>query len=1125
MKIVVLKTLAIISVLVLLSVVGSAAPGGLDPTFSGDGKLTDFFPGSGNDFAEEAALQPDGKLVVVGSDFRVCSVARFNTDGSLDNSFGDGGKLLIPRVDNNSTNQCKTIALQTDGKIILGGSAYIQNDVENSEMIVYRLNPNGSLDTSFGGTGKVVTVLSDFADGFNSLVIQADGKIIGAGFADVINSTTSTGNFAVVRYNADGSLDTTFDSDGKVITFINNSYSLANSVVIQPDGKIAVGGTTDTISSLGVGKFAVVRYTAGGSLDTSFGGTGIVITEFAGLDDLNEIALQTDGKIVAAGSYNAGDFGSFAFALARYNSDGSLDETFDGDGKVMTNIGSSGDGAEAVAIQPDGKIVAAGYRFRNGLDDSALIRYNPNGSVDTSFGTNGIAIHLNPNTFISGRTRSGGYNDVLLQPDGKIVGLTKYYVGDDLDFAVLRSNANGSLDTTFDADGIAYADIATGSARGRGVAHQPDGKIVAVGSAGGSSTNFFVARYNSDGSPDASFGTAGKVNTPILDRDDHAEAVAIQTDGKIVVGGYALSSSNSPVFAIVRYNTNGTLDSTFDSDGKLTLTDTSISGAKSVLIQPDGKIIIAGTATGGSNTDFFAARFNPNGSLDTAFGGTGKVRTPVLSSFDYANAAALQADGKIVVAGYTDAGSFNWDFAVIRYNTNGSLDTSFDTDGKATTPILGGEDQANAVVIQADGKIVLAGYAINGSDNREFALARFNANGSLDASFDADGKLTTQLSDNDSVARSVAVQTDGKIVAAGYVYNSSFESDFALARYYSNGSLNASYGTGGKSVFNFGNAGDDEEIDEISLDSSGRAVAVGYSGGLMAIARILGDGGVQPVGRTPFDFDGDGRADLGIFRPGEGNWYLNNSQSGFAGVKWGLSTDKLAPADYDGDGKTDVAVWRESEGNFYILNSSNNSVRVENFGLAGDVLTVGDWDGDGKADPSVHRAGAQSYFYYRGSMGNPAGNITYLPWGTSGDKPVRGDFDGDGKFDAAVFRSSNNAWYIRNSSDGAIRYDYWGLATDRFVPADYDGDAKTDLAVFRDGIWYIKQSSNNQPRYEIFGLASDALVPADYDGDGRADIAVFRNGVWYIRNSTSGITTAQFGISSDAAVPNAYIGQ
>ncbi|HEY8561717.1 MAG TPA: FG-GAP-like repeat-containing protein [Pyrinomonadaceae bacterium] len=273
--------------------------------------------------------------------------------------------------------------------------------------------------------------------------------------------------------------------------------------------------------------------------------------------------------------------------------------------------------------------------------------------------------------------------------------------------------------------------------------------------------------------------------------------------------------------------------------------------------------------------------------------------------------------------------------------------------------------------------------------------------------------------------------------------------------------------------------------------------------------------------KPELDFDGDGKSDLAVFRPSESNWYLMNSTGGFGAVRFGLAGDKFVPADYDGDGKTDIAVWRD--GRFYILQSSNLAVREEDFGMAGDnPAFTGDWDGDGRADTAVYRA-STNHFYYRGTLNNPSGNITYLPWGAPGDKPVRGDFDGDGKLDAAVFRPANSVWYILQSSNAEVRYDYWGLGTDKFVPADYDGDGRTDLAVFRSGVWYIKQSSNNQPRYEYFGSETDALVPADYDGDGKADIAVLRGGVWYIlQSANSQIAYRYFGAASDVAVASGF---
>ncbi len=283
------------------------------------------------------------------------------------------------------------------------------------------------------------------------------------------------------------------------------------------------------------------------------------------------------------------------------------------------------------------------------------------------------------------------------------------------------------------------------------------------------------------------------------------------------------------------------------------------------------------------------------------------------------------------------------------------------------------------------------------------------------------------------------------------------------------------------------------------------------------------------------DFNGDGKADLSVWRPsnasGTPDFYtLPSGSTSLTGVELGLTTDKPTVADFDGDGKADYAVWREApatQAAFYILQSSNNTLRIELFGQTGDQPNVvGDWDGDGKADPAVYRNGSQSFFFYRGSLNNPNGNTTYLPWGISGDEPVRGDFDGDGKQDAAIYRTSNSIWYVRKSSDGSLQAAYWGLNSDKRFEGDFDGDSKTDFCVFRPSTatWYILRSSNGQPVYQQFGLSTDQLVPADYDGDGKTDIAVFRNGIWYVQQSgNSALTYGYFGTGGDIAIPSAFI--
>lgn len=269
--------------------------------------------------------------------------------------------------------------------------------------------------------------------------------------------------------------------------------------------------------------------------------------------------------------------------------------------------------------------------------------------------------------------------------------------------------------------------------------------------------------------------------------------------------------------------------------------------------------------------------------------------------------------------------------------------------------------------------------------------------------------------------------------------------------------------------------------------------------------------------RTLYDFDGDARSDISLFRPSEGMWYLLRSQAGYAGGHWGSSTDVLAAADYDGDLKTDVAVFRPSEGRFYIVNSFDSTYRFEDFGTSGDVPLPTDWDGDSRADLTVYRAGAQGAFYYRPSMGNPNGNFTSIPWGTSGDKPVIGDYDADGRTDAAVYRPSEGVWYVRRSSNGTFFTNAFGISTDRPVPADYDGDGKTDVAVYRDGVWYLLRSTDGFLAFQ-YGIGTDIPVPADYDGDGRADAAVFRDGAWYRLKSTGGDDVVTFGTTGDKPI-------
>jgi uncharacterized delta-60 repeat protein len=377
-------------------------------------------------------------------------------------------------------------------------------------------------------------------------------------------------------------------------------------------------------SSLVIAGFNYVPITVA-SLDTTFGGTGKVITEIGGnTDEAYAAAIQGDGKIVVSGTSWIGT--NYDFALARYNIDGSLDTTFGSTGKVTTDIGGIDDYAHAVARQGDGKIVAAGYSYNRTNYNStfALVRYNMDGSLDTAFGTNGKVITAigNSNVGVPGSSDDGAFA-MAIQGDGKIVA------------AGYANSWNGSN----------YANT------------------------------FALARYNTDGSLDITFGSSGIVTT-VIDAYgfDYARAIVVQGDGKIVAVGYTHNG-----FAVVRYNTNGSLDTTFGTNGIVTTTISTGDLANAVAIQGDGKIVAAGTSWNGTNDVFALVRYNTNGSLDTTFGGTGKVTTATSSYIvdAIANAVAIQGDGKIVAAGYSNNINLNGtndDFTLVRYNTDGSLD-------------------------------------------------------------------------------------------------------------------------------------------------------------------------------------------------------------------------------------------------------------------------------------------------------------------------------------------------------------------------------------------------------------------------------------------------------------------
>ena len=258
-------------------------------------------------------------------------------------------------------------------------------------------------------------------------------------------------------------------------------------------------------------------------------------------------------------------------------------------------------------------------------------------------------------------------------------------------------------------------------------------------------------------------------------------------------------------------------------------------------------------------------------------------------------------------------------------------------------------------------------------------------------------------------------------------------------------------------------------------------------------------------GPMQFDFNGDAKSDLSIFRPSDRSWYRDDGPP----TQFGLATDRMVPADYDGDRKTDIAMYRD--GVWWWIASSDNTAYAAQFGLAGDIPVPADYTGDGRAELAVYRDGV----WWTLDLTN--GHVGVDQFGLSTDKPVPGDYDGDARTDYAVFR--DGIWYLNRSVLGLAAVQ-WGLPSDQLVPADYDGDGKVDPAVYRNGVWYLLRSSSGSSFYQ-FGWATDIPVSADYDGDGKADPSLYRNGVWFVRSYWD--STYRLGGANDIPVPFAYV--
>jgi uncharacterized delta-60 repeat protein len=399
----------------------------------------------------------------------------------------------------------------------------------------------GDLDPSFDGDGKLTTKVSTNDFGFDSakaVLVQPDGKIVAIG--------ESGSHVALVRYLADGALDPAFGVAGVVTTRLTeDDYFYVAAAVLQPDGKIVVAGQVTIATNTTYGEVFVARYLTNGTLDASFGPGGLVVRDL-GFDDSGEaVALQPDGRIVVAAYGYDFNLSQSLFAALRLQSNGTPDTTFSGDGRAEAAFpGSELARPTAIALQPDGQILVAGYSFVSNINQIILARFQANGALDATFGTGGVV-----STSLGATNASA--DDVAIQADGRIFVAGTASLNFDGWLLAARYQTNGALDLSFDTDGLVFSAGAGATA----IALQPDGKIVMAGYV---TNDTGVFRFNTDGSPDSAFGTGGRVQTALGPAQDSAAALALQTDGKIVVAGSAFFPATSDRrFVLARFLGDG----------------------------------------------------------------------------------------------------------------------------------------------------------------------------------------------------------------------------------------------------------------------------------------------------------------------------------------------------------------------------------------------------------------------------------------------------------------------------------------------------------------------------------------------------------------------------------------
>jgi uncharacterized delta-60 repeat protein len=872
---------------------------------------------------------------------------------------------------------------------------------------------------------------------------------------------------------------------------VRHYFQFSEKVIMKYQKSVKISRSIILFLAIVCGVSSIVK-AAPGDLDLTFNPP--VFSSSGSFFSIYANVLQPDGKIVAGGAFT-GVNGINQISLARLNADGSRDTTFVSPfvtGSTQTTI-------FALALQTDGKILVGGTLVTPG-GTKTLVRVNADGSLDTSFvvapssvfgqvskivvETNGQILasgafsgvsRLNPNgSFVESIamfTFNNIFKSFILQPDGKfVIGGMANFGGD----ATLRF-VGANIDPTFRGGTNMILPI-----RGN-LELQPDGKILMFGISGPVTvdgiTRRGMLRLDSSGAADPSLDV-GISGGSIQD-------IKLLANGKFIGGGFFFLPGDTNGYGFARFNADGTLDSTFPVTSPSRNTNEIV---RSVNIQTNGKVIITGDfsqVAGVSRT--LIARFEgdtsvvPNISIGNVSLNEGNIGTTAFNFTVSLSAATTQT----VTVNYATA--------------DGTANAPTDYQAASGTLTFAPGEISKTITVLVNGDTTI-------EPNETFTV---NLSGAVNGTI-LGGVGTGTIITDDVCLYSISPTslTIGAGGGAGNTISVTAQAGCAYTAASNNSFITITSGASG--------SGNGTVIFAVAANSgAARIGTITVAGRTFTVNQAAS----PTFRRTPFDFDGDGKADVSIYRPSTGTWYIINSAGGVNYTQWGNSTDKIVPADYDGDGKADVAIYRPSTGTWYLLNSTGG-ITYTQWGFSTDIPVPADYDGDGKADIAIYRPSNGTWYILKST-----GGVIYTQWGFSTDKPVPADYDGDGKADVAIYRPNTGTWYSLNSTTGYSQTQ-WGISTDIPVPADYDGDGKTDLAIYRPntGTWYLLNSTTGVI-YTQWGNSTDILVPADYDGDGKADIAVYRpsTGTWYIINSTGGVRYTQWGISTDKPIPNAFV--